>query len=143
MTLPHLSFWGFVDERLAIANRKKRGRWPLTQDPILQCGVFANIFGEDDPDTQRAHDLSRGLSSLRQQVHFDILFRYSGSHVQAAAECVAAGPCNTWTRILRNRSDRGESIIRTDAYHNMWGKGLGRGLEFFTNGSCEALAEHA
>ena len=35
MTLAHLSFWGFVDERLAIVNRKKSGRWPLTQDPIL------------------------------------------------------------------------------------------------------------
>ena len=54
----------------------------------------------------------------------------------------ATGSSGTWTQTLRKRSEGGEAIIRTDAYHNNWGKGDNRGREFFTKGTCFKLAKH-
>ena len=142
MFLAKLSFWAFVDERLAMLSRKRRKEDVLTSDTILQCGVFANIFGEDDPDTQRAARLSASLGDVRQQVMFDVFFRYSGSHVDSLTQCVHAGGPATWSRTLQQRHSKGCGIIRTDAYHNMWGTGIGRGVRFFTDGYCASLAAH-
>ena len=118
-----VSDWAFVDERLAMITRKRDGTVPLTRDHLLKTGVFGNIFPEDDPDTNTAERLSRRLPALGDKIEFDVFFRYSGSHVDSARAMTATGSSGTWTQTLRKRSEGGEAIIRTDAYHNNWGNG--------------------
>ena len=55
-----LSFWPFVQERLAMKTRRANGLLPLTTDCILANGVFANLVPESDPDTQAMHRAIKG-----------------------------------------------------------------------------------
>ena len=51
------NFWEFVEERLNICTRRRRGIVPLTDDKILANGVFANVVPGLDPDTVRMYQL--------------------------------------------------------------------------------------
>ena len=52
-----LSFWEFVEERLNICTRRRRGIVPLTDDKILVNVFFANLIPGLDADTVRMHQL--------------------------------------------------------------------------------------
>ena len=50
-----LSFWEFVEERLKICIRRRRGIVPLADDKFLATGFFANVVPGLDDDTVRIH----------------------------------------------------------------------------------------
>ena len=59
-----LNFWDFVEERLNICTRRRRGIVSLTDDTILANGVFANVVPELDPDTKRMYQLLVDCSTV-------------------------------------------------------------------------------
>ena len=52
-----LTFWQFVEERLNICTRRRRGIVPLTEEKILATGVVANVVPGFDDDTVKLHQL--------------------------------------------------------------------------------------
>ena len=52
-----LTFWEFVEERLKICTRRRRGIVPLTDDEILATGFFANVVPGFDDDTVKMRQL--------------------------------------------------------------------------------------
>ena len=59
-----LNFWEFVEERLNICTRRRRGILSLTDDTILANGVFANVVPELDPDTKIMYQFLVGCSTV-------------------------------------------------------------------------------
>ena len=135
MSLARLTFWEFFEERLAMKTRKEK-HVMTSKDRILQMGEFDNVFPEDDPDTCKLYSAALSLPSFV-PVALTIFYRYSGSSPIMLSLLAKCSDTSKWTQMLKRHSG---PLIRTDAYHNNWGAGIGKGRSFFTQGTCHTVS---